>query len=177
MDEPVTLRQMLDARERRSFFRQRFFEDQKGQLLIQFTLNIPGEQKNSPLYREVFQEGIRAVKHSVPKALLLAETDDRKHTGPEGYFAILAEPDETKNLLSQIEETHPLGRLWDMDLFSAPDMAVSRRDKGGSGRRCLVCARPAHECARSKAHSLYLILEEIRILAANYFAQSSSHAV
>lgn len=82
-------------------------------------------------------------------------------TGPEALFAVEADAHTLKSAMVALEEVHPLGRLWDLDVHRADGTALSRRDIGLQKRRCLICEQPAHACTRSRAHPLEDLLAEI----------------
>ena len=54
----------------------------------------------------------------------------------------------------ELEDHHPLGRLWDLDVLAPEQGQLSRQDLGFPARQCLVCDEPAHACARSRRHPL-----------------------
>jgi holo-ACP synthase len=53
-----------------------------------------------------------------------------------------------------LEDDHPLGRLWDLDVVDPVIGGISRSDLGQGPRRCLICGEPAHACARSRTHAI-----------------------
>ena len=63
---------------------------------------------------------------------------------------------ETKEYLINLEDTHPLGRLVDLDLYNI-DGPLSRRDLNIATRKCLVCSNDAVYCMRIKKHSLAVV--------------------
>jgi holo-ACP synthase len=75
-------------------------------------------------------------------------------TGPEALLVVDAEAHALKEATTRLEDEHPLGRLWDIDVIDPLRGAISRKDLGQPSRRCLLCAEDAHACARSRAHSL-----------------------
>jgi holo-ACP synthase len=152
-DEPVTLAQMLDARERRSALRREFFSRNEGACLLQITVNIPGSGKNSPMVREIFDASLRALGGLFPEGRLLPESSRLLNTGPEAWISPGERASAAKRKTARMEESHIWGRLWDMDVFTSPDRSLSRSNVGLDERSCFLCGRPAHECARSGAHS------------------------
>jgi holo-ACP synthase len=50
-----------------------------------------------------------------------------------------------------LEQSHPLGRLWDLDVICPQDGHVGRLSLGLHMRRCLVCDEPAHVCSLAQA--------------------------
>jgi len=76
-------------------------------------------------------------------------------TGPEALYVIEADAGLLKSASVELEEQHPLGRLWDLDVIAPGPRTLSRKDFGYSARRCLACERPAFECGRSRRHPLH----------------------
>ncbi len=149
--QTVTLEQMLEAREQRAL-RQKELLAQYGLPLVSFTMNIAGPVKNSPLIRRGFRLGERTLKEQLALCggtVIHTESTDAA-TGCEGLYAVDMDPEALKKLTCAIEEQHPLGRLFDLDVI-APD---GRKLERQTPRRCLLCGRPAAECARSRAHDV-----------------------
>ncbi|MDD7202562.1 MAG: citrate lyase holo-[acyl-carrier protein] synthase [Spirochaetales bacterium] len=57
-----------------------------------------------------------------------------------------------KRVLVEFELRHPVGRWVDLDVRTSDLSAVSRTQLGLAERRCIICDRPAKECARSRRH-------------------------
>lgn len=73
-----------------------------------------------------------------------------------GYEAYLITPTpllEAKRIAVQIEDTHPLGRLFDIDIINADGVPVSRETIGEKPRRCLICEHEARYCMRMRWHT------------------------
>jgi holo-ACP synthase/triphosphoribosyl-dephospho-CoA synthase len=155
---PVSLEELLAERDRRA--------QRQGELLsryrslapsgvepslLSFSLNIPGEYKRFPLADRCFQEELRITRLSLEAEripIIYAESSQRA----AGYGAFIiagAEAERLKDLAENIEDTHSLGRLFDIDVLKATGDKLSRLD---GGRPCLICGKPAFPCARSKAH-------------------------
>jgi len=154
----VTLDALLAARDRRVARREQVFAALPG-TLVSVSVVMPGPVKDCGLSRHVQSAALSALddlfaEHGWPAATLWAETPE---TGPEALIRVSAEARAVKMATIVLEDRHPLGRLWDLDVVT-PDGAVSRRDLGFGPRRCFVCDRPAHECARSRAHGLDALL-------------------
>ena len=49
-----------------------------------------------------------------------------------------------------MKESHPLGRLFDMDVLGPDGRKLSRMRY----RKCLICGRQAQECSRSRTHTV-----------------------
>lgn len=155
MNQPVTLTEMLDARERRALRQQKLL-DQYQATLVCFTMNIAGPVKNSPLIRQGFALGNRWLKERLRSQNLdlLHFEDWNEPTGNEAYYVIRQPVPLVKAITTAIEDESALGRLFDLDVLAPDGTKADRTDLGLAPRRCLVCDGPAKACARSRAHSV-----------------------
>ena len=93
-------------------------------------------------------------------------------TGYEGYFIVDMDPLSAKKLAVELEETHPLGRLFDLDVILALKKAVfadgvrplGREELGLEPRTCIICGRPVRECMRTRKHSTEELLSRIEAI-------------
>jgi len=138
--------------------------------LISFTLNTPGDIKNSNLYKKIHNEGIecllsilRDIKNPILNKLVLD-----KSTGVEGFISINRDPIETKKITVHIEDTHPLGRIFDFDVFDEYGNQISRKDFNLNERSCLLCSENAAICRRNRSHTLEDLLQGIDKTINNY---------
>lgn len=162
---PIALPEMLDAREQRMFRQQELLK--KGAeiaknssvplSLISFSMNFAGEIKAFPFGEAAFDEGLKELRATLPEKKLLHYEESRKHTGYEAFFLIAIETVEIKKMTSSIEESHPLGRLFDIDVLDADGHSVSRSVIGLPPRTCLICGQNAKACSRSRNHTLEVI--------------------
>ena len=161
----VSLHEILDARERRAA-RQRQLLEKFHSPLICFTMNIAGPEKNSPLITRGFRYGCALLKAQllgVSLPVLCEETEDAD-TGCEGYYVVDGQPETIKALCVQIEDSLPVGRLFDMDVLLGNGRKISREELGLPGRTCLICGGPVHLCSRSRAHSVSQLQEKTQCL-------------
>ena len=151
----VSLQQMLDRREARVAAQQALLA-RHGRPLAQLTVVSPGPVKDTPDARFVFQQGRQALEALLAGTGLrvLARQQALLATGPEALWAVDGDALELKRQLVALEDGHPLGRLWDLDVLDRDGMGVSRQGLGLPVRTCLLCGQPAHACARSAAHAL-----------------------
>ncbi len=161
-EHPVALEEMLEHREARARARGRLLERYR-QPVVTFTLVTPGPLKDTPAARLVYEEGRRALCFLLggPDCEVLATVDEYRPTGPEGFRVVRVDPLRLKHRLAALEDTHELGRLWDLDVTDAGGHPVSRASVGMPPRRCLVCDGPAHACARSARHPLEVVQRAI----------------
>ena len=153
--EEVTLTDMLDARERRAFLQSRLLKEYNLPLIC-FTLNIPGPVKVLPKVPQAYEQGCRLIKRALmEQAFPVVHLEEIKEkTGYEAFFCVDAPAIELKRMMVQLEDQDLLGRLFDIDVIQTNGFKISREETGGSGRRCLLCGRPAQECGRSRRHTV-----------------------
>ncbi len=152
---PVALADLLAARERRVALRDAALAAAPGAAAASVTPVMPGPVKDSALARLV-QAAALAELARLLDALGWAWSLARAETGaagPEALLVVEADAADLKRALAALEDRHPLGRLWDLDVVTRHG-AVARRDLGLPPRACLLCAEAAHACARSRAHAV-----------------------
>ncbi len=185
MGYSVTLEEMLDARERRAFRQQRLLS-RYHRPLICFTMNIAGPVKTSAPIRRGFELGKKDLESQLSARGItsLYQEELHEHTGSEAYYVLDADPLFIKKITAHIEDQTPAGRLFDMDVLTPEGEKLERCALGLSPRRCLICGRPAKECARSRRHSVpelqektAQILEETAAAETNIAADAKDAAV
>lgn len=152
---PVPLDVLLAARERRVALRDAALAARPEAAAVSATPVMPGPVKDCALAR-LLQAAALAELAAVLDARGWAWALARAETGPAGPEAlVLVETGaaDLKRAAADLEDRHPLGRLWDLDVAAAAG-TVARRDLGLPPRACLLCAEPAHACARSRAHAV-----------------------
>ena len=112
--------------------------------------------------------GVRSDKLGIRFGGRLIERD--LETGYEAYLITDLPLLEAKRIAVQIEDTHPLGRLFDIDIIDKDGVPVSRDRVGSSPRRCLVCDREARYCMRMRWHTQEEIWERINAMVDEYQA-------
>ena len=75
-----------------------------------------------------------------------------------------------KKITISIEENHPLGRLFDFDVWENSTHQLSRRELGYGYRKCLICEDSAFLCRRSGKHSIEDLITKINKEATDYFS-------
>ncbi|MGN0255889.1 MAG: citrate lyase holo-[acyl-carrier protein] synthase [Chordicoccus sp.] len=147
----VELKDMLQCREQRAA-EERELLDRYGVPLISFCMNIPGPVKTNAQIRRGFESG----KHCLLEQLeekgcpVISSRERHEMTGDELLLAVRSDAKLLKALTVSIEERHPLGRLFDLDVIGTDGKKLSR----DTYRICLICGRQAQECARSRRHSV-----------------------
>lgn len=148
----VTLNDMLDCRERRASRQMEYIKTYQ-KPVISFCMNIPGPIKTTPELYKLFQEGTALIYRSLEQEHLtiLDSTEYHNHTGDELILCVNCDHStQIKKSMTSIEETHPLGRLFDIDVIDIDGNKLSRN----SFRKCFLCDRQAQDCAASRRHSV-----------------------
>lgn len=153
---PLSLQEILFSRDARQA-RQTDWLARHQIPLISFTIVAPGPFKDSRLTRIIFNQGIEALRILTDKSgwEISQQMTLAPCSGPEALIAIGAPAQELKVAVINLEEQHPLGRLWDIDILTPEGGVISRRHFSLSPRRCLVCGKFAIECARLRTHSYH----------------------
>ncbi len=166
MERPVSVQDVLAARDERAARQQRFL-DEHAAPLISFTMNIAGAIKHTPEIERAFREGVSLICRQLERmhASVLAYEEKIAFTGCEALFAVQADADELKRRMCIIEETHPLGRLFDVDVIAADGTHLTRPAE----RTCLICGAPVRACARSRAHTANELFAKAQQMIQAYF--------
>ena len=96
------------------------------------------------------------------------------NTGYEAYLITTMPLLEAKRVAVEIEDTHPLGRLFDIDVIDKQGIPVSRDRVGGQPRRCLVCDHEARYCMRMRWHTQEEIWARIKQMTDDYAIQQQT---
>ena len=168
---PVSLEQMLAARDLR-VQKQAELLHRYQRPLICFTLNLAGPYKYYPLAAKTFFYGKQLIEgqlrqNGVP--MLYTDTE-QADTGCCAYYVVEGDLLQLKALLCAIEETAPVGRLFDIDLLGPDGAKVSRTQIGLPERGCMICGAPSAGCARSRTHSVEHLQRHAILLMKNCFA-------
>ncbi|HUO09398.1 MAG TPA: citrate lyase holo-[acyl-carrier protein] synthase [Phycisphaerae bacterium] len=158
----VSLELILAAREQRAA-RQAAALARFGKPMVSMTVVMPGPVKDGALPRRLLAEAVRKLD-AVASARgwpVLSRQVWWQETGPEAMHVIAAEARLLKATTVELEDRHLLGRLWDLDVIAPGERPLSRKELNVPARRCLVCEGPAHDCARSRRHSLEELLNTI----------------
>jgi len=159
----ATLQEILDTRERRVQKQQALLAKYQKPLIC-FTMNIPGPVKQSRDITIGFAVGDRMLRNTLHGHPIIFRELTYENTGCEGYYVVDLPAGRLKSIAIGMEDTDPIGRLFDMDVLDVDGRKLSREEFGLPQRKCLLCDRPAAVCARSRAHGLEQLLEQVRQL-------------
>lgn len=137
--------------------------------LLSFTMNIAGPVKTDGLIRYAFFEGVSCIERTLRarRVDVKQEIQTLEFTGNEQLWAVDADAAMLKKWMLEIEETHPLGRLFDIDVLDARGEKLAR----SAHRKCLICGGDVHVCGRSRAHSAQELYQKAREIIKDYSNQ------
>ena len=160
MEQEEFLWKLLRDREKRVYRQQALTELYQASLLC-LRVNCPGGQKNTEETRWISALLDQRVREELGESILYREAETTAE-GPVVLYCLGVEATEVKLASIEIEETHPLGRLVDLDVYDQHGRALHRRDFGSNARKCFLCSRDAKICAREENHSQKELLDYMR---------------
>lgn len=166
----ISLDQLLSSRDERAALQQKMLEEYPGCCVVCLTVQLPGPVKRNATSLVIGEAGADALRAKFPGAPL---TERDLETGFEAYLPLPASPLEVKRMTCELEETHPLGRLMDIDVVG-PEGPVSRADIGLEPRRCLLCGNEVRYCMRAKSHTRDELLARIEEIVSKYIWNSEN---
>lgn len=88
--------------------------------LVSFTVVAPGPIKDSEVTRRIFNHGVTALRALAAKQgwQIQEQAALVSASGPEGMLSIAAPARDLKLATIELEHSHPLGRLWDIDVLT-----------------------------------------------------------
>ena len=190
----INLGQLLDSRDRRVQHQKQLLLAWPGCSLICLTVQLPGPVKRSRESLIIGQAGLAELLNKFGSVLRHVHVRDLE-TGYEAYMLVPMAAREVKRICCKIEDTHPLGRLMDIDVFDeisplaslgrddrkesdlddntvissvVEKSPLSRADIGLQPRQCLLCSNEARYCMRARTHSTEELLVKISQMVLAY---------
>ena len=161
----ITLHELLASRDARHATQQKLLAEHSGKTLVCLTVVMPGSVKRNQQSLTAAHAAVEAMRKAFGQEQLL-ELD--LETGYEAYLITPMPLLEAKRIAVNIEDTHPLGRLFDIDIINADGVPVSRDAIGEKPRRCLVCDHEARYCMRMRWHTQEDIWAKINEMVDSY---------
>lgn len=124
-------------------------------VIVSLKGNIPGENKNVVTAKRLMYVIDKEIKNVLP----FNKREDFNSIAGDYKLYLMNHVDsvEIKKTLIQLEETHPLGRFVDIDVYTNKGQ-ISRAYLGYEKRKCMICEKNAFVCMQENRHSL----EEIK---------------
>lgn len=168
----VTLNEMLSCRERRAEIQMNMLKKQSLPV-VSFTMNIAGPIKTSPLIERGFNVGLFLLTSSISEEKIKGKQISFLKTGPEAFLSVDTSAESLKEMLTDIEERNPLGRLFDMDVTDTSGKKLSRQVERG----CIVCGKKGRGCAASRAHSADEVFVATNRILKEHFLQEDAQKI
>ncbi len=163
----ITLDLLLASRDERSCHQRELMASYPESTLVCLTVVMPGKIKRNSFSLTVAQAAVESIKSKLADTINLFEQRDLE-TGFEAYILTSMAPLEVKKQTCAIEDTHPLGRLFDIDVIATNGIPLSRVEVGFAPRKCLLCDSEARYCMRNHTHNQAEIQQYISIMVKNY---------
>lgn len=168
----IDLIMLLAAKEQRAA-RQKYWLTHYQQPIISLTLVTPGQVKDSLRYRNTMGVALQMCDQLLWKNgwPVLDRQVQWLATGPEAMWCVAHQATAIKAGCSALEQTHPLGRLWDLDVICPRSGPIGRAALNTPLRPCLICEQPAHFCSRSRSHPLQQIIAQVDKIINDWFTR------
>ena len=163
----ITLDQLLSSRDRRHEKQMALLSAHPRHTLVCATVALPGPVKRNAHSLIIANAALTAVLECFRGTLADIEACDLP-TGYEIYLTTSVNQLEAKCLCCNIEDTHPLGRLMDLDVLQDDGSPLPRTAVGQSPRRCLLCDHEARYCMRAHTHTHEELHQRIAQMIAEY---------
>ncbi|MBP3202238.1 MAG: citrate lyase holo-[acyl-carrier protein] synthase [Bacteroidales bacterium] len=147
----MTLDTLLESRDRRAAHQRKLLEEWPASTLVCITVQLPGPIKRDSRSLLIGGAGMAALLDKFGSVLQHVQVKDLE-TGYEAYLIVPLPAALVKKMTSEIEETHPIGRLMDIDVITS-EGPLDRAAIGLPPRRCLLCDNEARYCMRAKTHT------------------------
>lgn len=171
----ISLDELLAARDARHKRQLNLLREHPDQTLVCLTVIMPGAEKRNALSLAVANAAMGALRSVFPVYSYFEERD--LDTGFEAFMLVSLPELEVKRLAVELEDSHPLGRLFDVDVMrkkvspagDIEDVApLSRVDVGSAPRRCLLCDNEARLCMRQHTHTHEELMTRIHQLVTDW---------
>ena len=166
-EQEITLTELLDSRDRRWSHEKFLMAHYPKQTLICLTVVMPGKVKRNASSLIVAKAATKALHGIFDEEMSLWEQKDLP-TGYEAYCMVSVKPEAAKRRCCIIEERHPLGRLFDIDVIGPGGVPISRQQLGLAPRTCLICGKEARLCMRMHTHTQEELQAKIKEMIDDY---------
>lgn len=163
----ITLDQLLTSKEQRSKRQLELIAQYPASTLVCLTVIMPGNIKRNFHSLIVAQAAMTAMVNAFSSSIVNLEARDLV-TGYEAYLTTSLTQREAKQLACEIEDEHPLGRLFDIDVITPTGEPIARTSIGCEPRKCLMCDNEARFCMRNHTHTQEELHNRIAELIEDY---------
>ncbi len=162
----ATLKDVLNFRDKKAELQRKLSKQYPDCIIVSLGMNIPGPVKTSSAVFCGFCEGKEKLEHMLSSQGMIKKQEMIEDIA--GYAAIYAMSGSSnldlKYRTVKLEESHSLGRLWDIDVMDEQGVPMTREQVGAKPRTCLICNRNAKECGRSRRHTVEELLKTVNVI-------------
>ena len=166
----ITLDLLLASRDRRVAMQQKLRETYPNLTLVCLTVIMPGNVKRNLSSLITAHAATTSLINRFDGKITDIKINDLP-TGYELYMVTSISRNDAKALACDIEDTHPLGRLFDIDVFDANGIPIKRESVGYAPRKCLLCDNESRYCMRNRSHTPQQLMEKIDSMIEAYVQQ------
>ena len=166
----ITLDVLLASRDHRVEIQQKLREKHPSNTLVCLTVIMPGNVKRNLSSFIVSHAATTALLNRFEGNIVDFLTRDLI-TGYEAYLITSISQHDAKLLACDIEDSHDLGRLFDIDVFDNDGIPIKRETVVASPRRCLLCDNEARFCMRNRSHTTQELTTKINKMVEEYVRQ------
>lgn len=167
----MTLAELLASRDARQKFQKKLLADHPMLSLVSLTIVMPGSEKRNENALRVADAAVKALASAFGDSMVQCVERDL-NTGYEAFMLVDLPVVEVKKLACFVENSHPLGRLFDVDVIGSDGIPVSRQSIGMPPRKCLVCDNDARICMRLRSHPAEELEKKINNLISAYYGRT-----
>ncbi len=164
---------ILDARENRVLEIQSLLSCEG--VLICIKANIPGDYKNIDEAHIL----VRLFTLLIQKQYELKSIQHKNSA--DGPYSLLVVNSKNKDEIKQdailLEDTHPLGRFIDLDVYYQQHHSISRASFDLPNRKCYLCGEDAHICSRTQKHSILSLISFIQFGIKSFLRYQIEHHI
>lgn len=153
----ATLQEVLAFRDWKAGVQNTFAEYGTEGIVVSLGMNIAGPVKYSSAILRAFREGKICLQRLIGQLdgkILNYQIKETKAGCAAIYLVQGIEPLTLKEGTVKLENTHVLGRLFDIDVADRKHEAVTRQMVGADKRSCLLCGQDAKLCGRNRTHTV-----------------------
>lgn len=126
-------------------------------------INYPGNDKNTIEAKKAFQILKQILLEKFSNNIVYSKT----LSGDDGSSILIVadmEPLDSKKIATALESAHPLGRIFDIDVYVGDGESIGRESLGMEARKCIICKDDARVCMRTGRHSLQEVIDIVNQL-------------
>ncbi|MDO5718901.1 MAG: citrate lyase holo-[acyl-carrier protein] synthase [Tissierellia bacterium] len=155
---------ILQLREKRAEFIKNKIKN-NNQTLVCIKANYPGPDKRN-LYANYT---VFAIYNNLNKIFDISDISHEFDIDGFIFIALIDEsPHSVKSKTIEIENSHKLGRLVDIDVYDQNGIQISREIYNMPRRKCYICDKEAVICTKSKRHDIDILIDFYKDVVLNY---------